>query len=105
VTAARAPRLLAALQSAQRHAGIRPAELYAFRDLEPLARAGGEAAVLRYRVRYAALSQPIALFVLLGLAFTAVAAFALAVHVNVWRYDLLTRRRFFHAESARRRRR
>ena len=33
-----------------------------------------------------------------------VTALAVAVHVNVWRYDLLTRRKLFQAESARRRR-
>lgn len=104
VTAARAPQLLAVLQSAQRHAGVRPSALYAVRDLEPLARAGGDGAYLGYRVRYAALDNPAAVLLLLGLAFTAVAALAIAVHVNVWRYDLLTRRKLFQAESARRRR-
>lgn len=104
VTAARAPQLLSVLHSAQRHAGVRPSQLYARRDLEPLARAGGDAAYMRYRFRYAALDNPAAMFVLLGVAFTLVVALALAAHVNVWRYDLLTRRKLFQAESARRRR-
>jgi tetratricopeptide (TPR) repeat protein len=105
VSAGRAPQLLATLQSAERHAGLAPGALYAAADLAPLARSAGDGAYLRYRIRYAALGHPILLFVFLGLALTAVVAIAVGVHVNVWRYDLLTQRRLYHAESARRRRR
>lgn len=105
ISAGRAPQLLATLHSAERHAGLAPGELYAASDLAPIARSAGDDAYLRYRIRYAALSHPLALAILLGLAFAAVLGLAVVVHVSVWRFDLLTRRRLFRAESERRRRR
>jgi hypothetical protein len=53
-------------------------------------------------VRYAVQSNRGGTLVVLALVFVVLALGVLIVHVSWWRYDLLVRRRLYHAEAGRR---
>jgi hypothetical protein len=102
IPAGRAATFLTTLESAIAHAGLRPAQVHAPREMETLARAGGRGALLRYRIRYFVRSFPQYAVAGLGAAFVLTAALLIAVHVSWWRYHLLVRDRLYAREQAER---
>lgn len=100
--AGRAARFLELLDAAIVHAGRRPDDFYQVTELASVARAGGLGSYLTYRVRYAARSEPAAAGALIATAFLLLSFAALVVHVNVWRFLLITRSRMYAAEAERR---
>jgi hypothetical protein len=102
IPAGRAPHFLASLNSAIAHAGLRPSQVYAHSELVRLARSGGTAAMLEYRVRYFVRSYPTAALVSLGGVFFLAAVVLLVLHVSWWRYRLLVSERLYAAESGQR---
>ena len=80
------------------HAGVVPSAVWNVEEFAPLAAAGGWAPEWVYRARYFALERPDAAVLLLLLGLGAAIGVMLVVHVNVWRYRLLVRDRFYAAE-------
>ncbi len=98
LSAGLAPDFLEALNGTVRHASVAPSAVWSLGEFLPLAEAAGGRAALEYRGRYFALEQPGVAALILASVVALVVLMLLWLHINYWRYRLLTRDRFYRRE-------
>ena len=102
IRAAEVPDLLGALESAVAHAGAGPNEFYTAGELGPLASTQGRGAGWLWSLRGWVRGRPVLTMAGLALAATGASLTALLIHVNWWRYRILTGSRLYVAELRKR---